>query len=306
MNWIGFNMENPLTTIQARAYAKINWLLQVGKLRNDGFHELLTLFQTVDLYDELEFGLAADLVLTISGTPSLAVAESNLVLQAARALLKYSGQTQGARIHLHKLIPLGGGLGGGSADAAITLLALNQLWQLQLPDLVLQQLAAQLGSDVPFFLTGGTAWGHDRGTVLTAAADITADYLLLVNPLVAIPTAAVYREFDRLTNLNPPNIIALSNLSRETLFSQICNSLSAPAEMLYPVVTTVITQLKAAGAEAVLLSGSGATVWASFTTAQARTQAQQQLPAEWWVAPVATISRAEYRDSLLKSKILAY
>lgn len=292
--------------IKARAYGKINWLLEVAELRLDKYHELSTLFQTIDLYDELSFSLAQNISLKIVDkdfSANLPIDDSNLVIKAAKLLANYLSKPLGVEIELKKSIPLGGGLGGGSADAAITLLALNKLWQTELSQQQLMELASKLGSDVPFFLIGGTAWGKGRGTEITIAPDIDAPYLLLVNPGVEISTSSVYLEFDRLTNYGQMSTLATYFFtSKETLFPKINNSLSPMAKAICPIVGVVETRLAELGAEAVLMSGSGATVWAHFPSAISQENAYQALASSGWlVIKSRAISHQEYQQNLLQT-----
>ncbi len=292
--------------LRARAYAKINWLLEVGALQPNGYHDLNTLFQTIDLYDQLLIEPAEQLSLEIStvnnSPPAMLKADaSNLVLRAAHLLQKHLAIRSGAQIHLYKQIPLAAGLGGGSADAAITLLALNKLWQTQLSHKELSTLAAELGSDVPFFLSGGTAWGRGRGTEIEPVADVVAPYLLLVNPGIEVPTPRAYQEFDRLTKTQPLNILAACSFSKYLdIFTQARNSLTMAVTTLYPVIKEVEKELTALGAEPVLISGSGATVWARFTSGTQRQAAVAALSQrEWLVIETQTVTRDSYLSSII-------
>lgn len=291
--------------IKARAYAKINWLLEVGRLRSDKYHELSTLFQTVDLHDELSFSLSDELsfkVINENFSTNLPIDDRNLVIKAANLLSKSLGKSLGARIELKKAIPLGGGLGGGSSDAATALLALNKLWDANLDKKELIKMASLLGSDVPFFLFGGTAWGKGRGVDITLAPDIDAPNLLLVNPLVEISTSSVYLEFDRLTNFGQMSTLATYFFtSKKSLFAKTKNSLSPIAKAICPLVKIVELKLKSLGAEAVLMSGSGATVWAHFPSASSQNSAFQALSESGWlVIKSRTVSRKEYQQNLLQ------
>jgi 4-diphosphocytidyl-2-C-methyl-D-erythritol kinase len=151
--------------MRVQALAKLNLFLRIVGRREDGFHELETVFQSIDLADELSFASADDLQLT-GGSDAAAPGPENLVLRAAAALRAATGYAGGASIQLEKQIPVGAGLGGGSSDAAATLVALNHLWELNLSRERLAGLAAALGSDVPFFLHGGTRIGRGRGEIL--------------------------------------------------------------------------------------------------------------------------------------------
>lgn len=304
-------MPQMVQKVTAHAYAKINWLLDVGSARADGFHELSTIFQTIDLYDLLDFELADTLSLTLTNRDLvLAVDDSNLIIRAAKALQPYSKISSstkiGAKIVLDKRIPMGGGLGGGSANAAVTLMALNQLWQCELPLSTLVELGAKLGSDVPFFFYGGTALGVGRGTDITPMDDIEAPFLLLVNAGVEVATKAAYQEFDRLTNQDAIHILPpYFSLTADELFSQVRNSLSTVAVKLQPVIAEVEAELKRLGGQPVLMSGSGATVWARFSTSEQRAVAMAALKSKkWLVIATSALHRDLYRSSVLKVREL--
>jgi len=184
--------------LSIESFAKINRDLRVVGKRKDGFHELDTVFQTVDLTDTLTFehvekgaGTAAGVSLTVEGA-DLPADGSNLVLRAATALRERFDVLHGARIHLSKKIPVGGGLGGGSSNVAATLMALTELWNVRATPEALTALAASLGSDAPFFLLGGRARGRGRGELLTPLPNGPQEWVLLVFPPFSLSTAEVY------------------------------------------------------------------------------------------------------------------
>lgn len=182
--------------MEVKAHAKINWDLHVLGKRPDGYHELDSVMVTVSLHDVLTIEPASELTLTCSD-PSLPTDERNLVIKAARLLKEEHGCPGGARIHLQKSIPAGGGMGGGSSDCAATLLALNQLWQLNLNIAELHRLGAQLGSDVAFFLYGGWCRCRGRGEIverLPGSERWPAVPLLLILPDLHVSTAEVYNK----------------------------------------------------------------------------------------------------------------
>src|SRR5215813_9198030 len=148
------------SSIQIPSYAKINWTLDVLFKREDGYHELRTIYQTVSLHDTLSITDTtgtAEPIQILCDDPRVPCDETNLVFRAAVALRQAAGISNGARIEIQKQIPVAAGLGGGSSNAAVTLLALTRLWQIEVSDTDLTKIAANLGSDVPFFLIGGTA-----------------------------------------------------------------------------------------------------------------------------------------------------
>jgi 4-diphosphocytidyl-2-C-methyl-D-erythritol kinase len=189
-----------VTTLRYRAHAKINLSLDVGEKRPDGFHEVRTVLQSVALADTLEIFPTAEGLAFACSDPALPAGADNLVIKAAQALRENRGCVKGARIHLIKRIPSQAGLGGGSADAAVTLIALARLWRLPADNASLMPLAVRLGSDVPFFLLGGTALGVGRGEEVYALPDAPMLHLLIVTGPQGTPTPEAYRSLDaRLT-----------------------------------------------------------------------------------------------------------
>jgi 4-diphosphocytidyl-2-C-methyl-D-erythritol kinase len=187
----------------AEAPAKINRELRVGQRRPDGFHEIRSRFCAIDFCDRLEVEESDRLELSCSGVP-VPCGDTNLVARAARALADRLGVASGARIRLEKRVPAGAGLGGGSADAAVTLLLLSKLWSSRLRQEELSEVAARLGSDVPFFLSGGEADVAGRGEHVTPLGDSPPQELLLWIPPFSISTAEVYATYDRLTATAAP------------------------------------------------------------------------------------------------------
>lgn len=171
-----------MTTVTLRSPAKINWTLDVLRRRDDGYHEVRTVLQTIALSDTVTVSPADDITVVVTGEPGDLLSqpqEDNLAYQAASLLRKEGDISSGARIELHKRIPVATGLGGGSSNAAATLRALRTLWHLSLTDEDLARIGAQIGSDVPFFLTGGTALGSGRGDEITSLPDVPKQRLVL-------------------------------------------------------------------------------------------------------------------------------
>jgi 4-diphosphocytidyl-2-C-methyl-D-erythritol kinase len=286
------------------SFAKVNLYLRVLGRRDDGYHELCTVFQTVSLHDSITFIEANDLSLTWNET-EVAVSDDNLIIRAANALTKRFKVGQGARINLIKTIPAPGGLGGGSSNAAIALLGLSKLWRLRPDYKTLYELAAAIGSDVPFFLYGGTALGGGRGEQIEELPDLTVGPMLIVTPEVAVSTPeAFYR-------LSAPNLTkqALNrNLSvcrneakfPDLLHSALKNDLESSVFEAYPEVGRVKETLLALGARNAVMSGSGASVFAIFDKEETRQAALKALDNEvnWRKFAVAAISRSEYREAL--------
>jgi 4-diphosphocytidyl-2-C-methyl-D-erythritol kinase len=194
---------SPDRVLRAGAPAKINRELRVGPRRADGFHEILSRLVAIDLADEIEARPAPRLELTCD-LPGLSVGPSNLVVRAVTALAGRLGLKPLVRLRLSKRIPVGAGLGGGSSDAAVTLRLLCRLWGRTVPDADLASIAAQLGSDVAFFLFGGEADVGGRGERVSLREDGPRERLTLIVPPFSISTAAVYEAFDRTAKASPP------------------------------------------------------------------------------------------------------
>ena len=286
------------------SFAKVNLYLRVLGRRDDGFHELCTVFQTVSLHDSITFVEDEDLSLTWNQM-EVAVSNDNLIVRAANALKKRYKINNGARINLVKTIPAPGGLGGGSSNGAMALLGLTKLWRLPLDRNVLTDLAAQIGSDVPFFLHGGTALGTGRGEQIEELSDLAIGPMLIITPKVAVSTPeAFYR-------LSAPNLTkqALNrNLSvcrdearsPDLLHCALKNDLEASVIKAYPEVGRVKETLLGLGAQDAAMSGSGASVFAIFEKEETRQAALKALDNEvnWRKFAVAAISRTEYREAL--------
>jgi 4-diphosphocytidyl-2-C-methyl-D-erythritol kinase len=233
------------------SFAKINWSLRITGKRADGFHDLETVFQTISLHDELTFRESDRLSLTCDD-PGIPTDETNLVLRAARAL-----NAPPTAIELRKRIPAGGGLGGGSSNAATTLLTLGA----GRDDLA--QLALSLGSDVPFFLTGGTAYATGRGEVLTPVAPMNGIPLLLLLPEERVLTKDA---FARITRYSHP--LGIGAYARG--FEVFTNDFEEPVFALLPRLRTLKERLYAAGAGFAAMSGSGSTLFGAFDTEAGR------------------------------------
>ncbi|MBK9216508.1 MAG: 4-(cytidine 5'-diphospho)-2-C-methyl-D-erythritol kinase [Chloracidobacterium sp.] len=286
------------------SFAKINWTLRVLGKRDDGFHELFTVFQTVSLYDRLTFSPAQDLSLTCN-QPWIPLDGRNLVIKAANALNKAVGGSFGAAIHLKKHIPSSGGLGGGSSNAAVTLIGLRRLWRLHISDERLISIAAEVGSDAPFFLIGGTALGAGRGERLESMDDIVAANMLIVTPRVRVSTRTAFAGLNApaLTSDAPERILSVSRNGADLidpLRSELTNDFERSVFVAYPEIERVKRALLDLGAANAALSGSGASVFAVFDKQETRQAAEKALASEatWRKFAVSTISRREYREAL--------
>ncbi len=288
------------------SYAKLNWTLRVLGRRDDGYHELETIFQTVTLHDALEFSTRTDGSIILNcDAPDIPVDDGNLIVRAAQALRHRYRIKKGAAIRLEKRIPAAGGLGGGSSNAAVALLGLAQLWQLEIEKPQLEEIGARLGADVPFFLTGGTALGTGLGTDIAALADAPRAFLLIATPDVKVSTAEAYKALNAPALTKVGGDIILSSSRPHAQFSD-----SFPAHLrndfepvifgLYPETMRARDALLDVGARRALLAGSGASVFGLFDNEQAREDAARVLRAEtgWRIFECTSLSRAQYLKSL--------
>ena len=259
-----------MTSWRAVCPAKVNLGLHVAGRRDDGYHEIVTIFQAIDLCDVLEGQTSDALTLEVSD-PSIPADETNLVVKAARCLQGHVGpaRARGARLRLDKAIPAGAGLGGGSSDAAGALVLLNELWGLHLDSSALLALAAELGSDVPFFLSGGTALGTGRGGTLEPLPPIAERTVLLGSPPFGLSTPEVYRALDapltaRGVDVTVPRLFL--KFAKGNDFSLARNDLEAGAFRLRGELAIFRDAVSRSGAEVALVSGSGSTVFGLFRT----------------------------------------
>ncbi len=258
--------------VRVRVPAKINLHLQVGPLRRDGFHELTTVYHAIALYDEVTARRGDTLTLTMEGEGAgvLPLDDDNLILRAARMLAKQTGHDPLARLHLRKQIPVAGGLAGGSADAAATLVALDQLWGTGVGRDELAELAAALGSDVPFLVLGGTALGTGRGErVSPVLAHGSALHWVVAVADGGLSTPEVYAELDRLraagraddpASAGPERLLAaLRQRDPDVVGAALANDMQSAALSLRPELGDTIEAGMDAGAIAGIVSGSGPT-----------------------------------------------
>ncbi|MDD3143552.1 MAG: 4-(cytidine 5'-diphospho)-2-C-methyl-D-erythritol kinase [Candidatus Cloacimonetes bacterium] len=272
------------------SYAKINLFLEVlGKLP-DNYHEIETLLCSVSLYDTLKYALTKRQGIKLwSNLPELP-AKSNLVFKVAQYLLDEFKPDQGVDIHLTKRIPLAAGLGGGSSNAAITLRALNSLWNLQLSIAELELVSARFGSDIPFFLHGGTAWATHKGELVQPRPDVQME-LLLVNPNIGIASAEAYALVPDASGSGRQHLE--QPIGHKWLF----NRLEPGIRQAYPAVDRLLNYLHEAGADAAIMSGSGSTCFGVFEDA-AKMQACKDFfdQVGYWTKIVRTVSRKEYQS----------
>ncbi|MEH1100420.1 4-(cytidine 5'-diphospho)-2-C-methyl-D-erythritol kinase [Micromonospora sp. CPCC 205561] len=257
--------------VRVRVPAKVNLHLGVGPLRDDGYHELNTVYHAISIHDELTARRGDTLTLTMEGEGAgeLALDDTNLAVRAARALADHAGVPPHARLHLRKQIPLAGGLAGGSADAAAALVACDALWGTGLSRDELATIAAGLGSDVPFLIHGGTALGTGRGeTVSPVLARPTTWHWVVAVADGGLSTPAAYRELDRLRDAGAAGeplgstdalFAALRQRDPRVLAATLGNDLQAAALAMRPSLAATLKAGEAAGALAGIVSGSGPT-----------------------------------------------
>jgi 4-diphosphocytidyl-2-C-methyl-D-erythritol kinase len=294
------------TSFTLPAFAKINWTLHVLGRRADGFHEIRTIFQTVSLCDLLTFeALAEDKFVLSCNEPSIPCDESNLVWRAARALRDRYRIKAGAAVRLEKRIPSEAGLGGGSSDAAVTLLGLSRLWRVETNREELTEIGARLGADVPFFLTGGTALGTGLGTEIKPLADIAAEHLLVVKPRAKVSTPEAYKALKRpaLTKSTGDIILAISRaeaLKRDSLPAGLHNDFEPVIFRLHGEIARASEMLMENGALGALLAGSGASVFAIFDNDERLARAQRVLDRVegWRTFKCSALGRNEYTEAL--------
>lgn len=258
------------------APAKINLALHVRKRREDGYHELETLFAFATDGDELTVEAAPDISLALTGpfADGLAAEEDNLILRAAHKLAQASGRRTGARMRLTKNLPIASGIGGGSADAAAALRMLNRFWELDWDEAHLLPIAAELGADVPACLIGKTCYGTGRGDTLEVVptTELSGAPLLLVNPRKPVSTADIFHRWDGVDKGAMPH-----GSDREILLHGR-NDLQPMAVALVPEIAGLLTVMEAdAGEGMARMSGSGATCFAIFDSATKRDQAAQHI-----------------------------
>ena len=256
------------TTARYRSHAKINFYLDVLDKRDDGFNNLETLFQTVELYDELQIERTDGAVTLTCSNASLDTGSSNLVCQAADLLRTTAARAGGAKMHLEKNIPVAAGMAGGSGNAAAALVGLNDIWRLGLDRTALHALALELGSDVPYCLEGGCAAATGRGEVITPLPALPETWVVLVHPPIQVSTARVFYHdlLERspeapLVGKTPAFLAAIERLKAGRVPEVVFNRLEVPVFRDHPALAAVKEELLALGCPAAAMSGSGATVF---------------------------------------------
>ena len=292
--------------MRIRSYAKINLGLEVLGVRADGYHELRTIFQSIDLHDDVVLRVRGRGVTVRCDHPLVPSDGANLAAQAAEAIRKHCGIAQGVEIDIRKRIPVGGGLGGGSSNAAAVLVGLDRLFKLGL-GADLHRIARRLGADVPYFLLGGTALGLARGDEVYPLRRQLRGHVVLVDPGLPVSTAAVFQRLDgSLTpreNSSSIFYFVSRDLEGDEAYRLLINDLEEAALEEAPALAQQARRIQAvlvqAGSRLAALSGSGSTYFGYFQDVRRARRAQAALVAEGFRALRArTVPLDEYRRAL--------
>ena len=266
--------------VKKLSYAKINIGLNILEKRADGFHEIETIFQEISLHDTLEFR-RGETILIESKSPQCPTDHSNLVYKAAELLNNHVNLSNGIKVTIHKTIPVGGGLGGGSSNAACALVFLNDFWHLALSPNVLKTIGSKIGSDVPFFLQGGTAFGSGRGEKLERIKLFNNYWGILVTPSYGISTKwAFERSNFNLTKTNKKSnfgTFVQKSTDLEQWQNVLKNDLEPAVFSAYPELGDIIDLLYKHGAFYAQMSGSGSSLYGLFENKNVALQAQYSL-----------------------------
>lgn len=286
--------------VTALAHAKINLDLRVLGARQDGYHELRTVLQSIDLRDEIICVARKGPLAIRTRAPGVPTDQRNLVWQAATALWRAiggDGEPRDLAITLNKKIPVQAGLGGGSSNGAAALRALSRLWGVALDASQMREVATELGADVPFSLCGGTALGLGRGDEIYPLMDLPTHWLVLVLPPFGVSTAEAYGWYDedRTAGYRTSQLPQSPGLPWPSRAAQLINDLEGPVSRRHPEIMAIKTTLRASGAVGASMSGSGSTVFGLF---RRRSEASAALPAlarlGWKAIVTRTLGRDEY------------
>ncbi|WP_441934887.1 4-(cytidine 5'-diphospho)-2-C-methyl-D-erythritol kinase [Massilia sp. 2TAF26] len=284
------------------APAKLNLFLHVTGRRPDGYHLLQSVFQLIDKSDTLDFDLRADdRIVRVNDVPGVPE-EQDLIVRALRALQaefqrRHGRLPPGISVRIDKRLPMGGGLGGGSSDAATALMAANHLWQAGLSDAELMAIGLPLGADIPFFLFGETAFAEGVGEALQAVPGPDCWYVV-IEPGVSVPTAAIFTAPDLTRNTKPVRIADFLGHQAESKDSAGFgkNDLQDVAIRLFPPVAEAVEWLSGHGAAR--MTGSGACVFSAFSTEQEAEQVLKQVPAKWTAWKASSLTKHPMKSLL--------
>jgi len=295
-------MESPHLTIQLNSYAKINLSLAVLGRRHDGFHDIESIMQSISLNDTITLSLDEDEESEIRiscNDPAIPTDERNLVWKAATLLFQCWGISPGLDINIEKRIPSEAGLGGGSSNAATVLCGLNNLMKISVDDYRLFDLATEIGSDVPFFLTGGTALVHGRGEEIHHLPNVRPFWLSIIKPPFGISTAWAYKRLDEIRKASPDlqatsskrMIECIERDGGKDLAKLLVNDLEAPVLQERPEISNIKSELLHAGAQGALMSGSGSAVFGIFETEDEALAASRALSSRGQTFTATTIEQ---------------
>jgi 4-diphosphocytidyl-2-C-methyl-D-erythritol kinase len=312
-----FSLSVNQLSLSVPSFAKINWNLQVLGRRADGYHEVRTLLQTISLHDDLHFDVTRDGAVSLScDEPDIPIdiptGDQNLIVQAAYALKYRYNVEQGARVRLQKRIPTKAGLGGASSNAAVSLVALAHLWNVETSAPELLEIAATLGADVPFFLMGGCGLATGTGATVSSLPDPLGNkvqHLIVIKPNTGVSTPEAYAALrsTALTTSQRKTILSSSRTEADLRYSQpwpLPDSLNNDFESVIfdiePEIRRTKEALLQAGAHGALLAGSGSSVFGIFADPQDQERALNEIKLEagWRVFPCVTLSRNEYLRAL--------
>jgi len=284
--------------MRIKSYAKVNLGLEVIRKRKDGYHEVRTLLQGINLYDILEFHQTTGEEIVLKGDdPTISWGSDNLIYRAALLLKRDQRLSGGIKIQATKSIPAGRGLGGGSSNAAMTLYALNEIWKLNLNEKALMDLGKKLGADVPFFLKGGLCLGTGRGDDVAPVPDLKPLWCLLALPRLSISTASVYGQLQpSLTSKSKDSKIIKFLDSRQ--LGLLENGLEETVFCLYPQLKPIKAYFQDQGSELSLVSGSGSAVFGLFSDRGKAETASKELEKKYPSVLVGTLPREQYWENI--------
>ncbi len=284
--------------MRIKSFAKVNLGLEVIRKREDGYHEVRTLLQAINLYDVLEFYKTSEERIVLKGDdPTISWGSDNLIHRAALLVKRGRRLSEGIEIQVTKTIPPGKGLGGGSSNAAMTLYALNELWELNLNVKTLMDLGKELGADVPFFLKGGLCQGTERGDDIAPVPDLKPLWCLLVLPRFSISTASIYGGLQlSLTSKSKDSKIIKFLNSRQ--LGSLENGLEETVFRLYPQLKPIKAYFQDQESELSLVSGSGSAVFGLFSDRDRAEKALKELEKQYPVVLVETLSREQYWENI--------
>ncbi len=252
-----------------KAYAKINLGLDVVKRLDNGYHEVKMIMQTVNIYDELTFEKTEGEISLTTDSGELPLDENNLIYKAARLMQDTYGIPRGVKVHLQKNIPIAAGMAGGSTDAAATMIAMKELFGLDVTKEELMKLGVKIGADVPYCIMGGTALAEGIGEKLTALTKAPNCYLLVAKPDINVSTKYVYEHLDAQGVKTHPDIDGMVDAIKQGDLQGITKRMENVLETVtipaHPIIATLKEEMLEAGAENSLMSGSGPTVFGIFT-----------------------------------------